>query len=585
MKKRHIKTLKSLADFFEKPASPRQKQYEAVRALVVDKLPVEQVAKKYGYKTSTVYSLLRDVKAEKTELFPTVRKGPREKRTPPEIQRKVFELRNKGLSTVDIHDRIGKIGYEISPKTVERILKEAGYGKLKRRTDSQLGKTSKGRTIPERSEHIDFSTLEPFNVDCPSVGVFFFIPYILESGILDIVGECDLPESSDIGSVQACLSMLLLKLIGNKRLSHMEKYDREPGLGVFAGLNVLPKPTYMSTYSCRCSQESLMEMQEKVVSAFSKRFPSFYKSDFINLDFHSIPHFGDESEMERVWCGAKGKTMKGANTVVAQDAESNAVVYARADILRKEECEEVKKFVAYWKKVKGNVDETLVFDCKFTTYGVLGELDGDGVKFVTLRKRYASLVNKAENLPKSEWRKVEVSIPKRKYRKVSVNESEVILKGCEKPFRQIIVKDHGRSKPTFILTNNRQLEQKDILEVYARRWRVENKIAEMVAFFNLNALSSPIMVRIHFDILWTVIADTLYHVFAADLRRFEKNLAPGIFRKFIDFPGRVVYDGNMFTVKVRKRAHTPILKSLTKLKDPFPVPWLDGKKIQIKWTA
>ena len=71
--------------------------------------------------------------------------------------------------------------------------------------------------------------------------------------------------------------------------------------------------------------------------------------DFINLDFHSIPHFGDESEMEKVWCGAKGKTMKGANTVVAQDAESNAVVYARADILRREEFEEVKKFVAYWK--------------------------------------------------------------------------------------------------------------------------------------------------------------------------------------------------------------------------------------------
>ena len=45
------------------------------------------------------------------------------------------------------------------------------------------------------------------------------------------------------------------------------------------------------------------------------------------------------------------------------------------------------------------------------------------------------------------------------------------------------------------------------------------------------------------------------------------------------------YDGNMFTVKIRKRAHTPILKSVDKLKDPFAVPWLDGKKIQIKWTA
>ncbi len=84
---------------------------------------------------------------------------------------------------------------------------------------------------------------------------------------------------------------------------------------------------------------------------------------------------------------------------------------------------------------------------------------------------------------------------------MSVYESEVKLKGCENTSRQVVVKDHGRNKPTFILTNDRELPLKDILEVYAKRWRVENKLTELVAFFNLNALSSPIMIRIHFDIL------------------------------------------------------------------------------------
>jgi len=93
----------------------------------------------------------------------------------------------------------------------------------------------------------------------------------------------------------------------------------------------------------------------------------------------------------------------------------------------------------------------------------------------------------------------------------------------------------NRKLLTFIITNNKDLPMKDILEVYARRWRIENKLAELVAFFNLNALSSPIMIRIHFDILWTLIADTLYRRFAQDLRRFETNIAPTIFRKFIGF--------------------------------------------------
>ena len=574
-----------MAGYFKKPASPKQKQYEAIRAIVIDGKPIEIAAKRYGYKAGTIYSLLRDARAGKIELFPAVKKGPRQKRTNPEIQDKIIEYRKMRLSTPDIQDRLAEETIRISSRTVERILKDAGFKKLQRRTNKELGKTIKNKIIPERSEHLDFSELEPFSVDCPAVGSFFFIPYILESGIIDIMKECELPDSSDIGSTQACLSMLLLKLIGRKRLSHVGTYDREPGLGIFAGLNVLPKPTYMNTYSCRCSETQLINLQSKIITRLKMNYPDFYCSDYINLDFHSIPHYGDKSEMEKVWCGARGKTMKGANTVFVQDSHSNTILYTRADILRNEEAEEVKKFVTYWKKINGEVDETLVFDCKFTAYKVLDELEDDKIKFITLRKRYAKLIKETLDLPPKEWDKIYISIPKRKYKHVSVHESEVTLKNCSNTFRQIAIKDHGRSTPTFIITNNNELSMKDILEVYAKRWRIENKLAELVAFFNLNALSSPIMIRIHFDILWTLIADTLYHRFAHDLRRFETNIAPTIFRKFIDMPGRVIYDGNKFVIKIRKRAHTPVLKEVEKLQKPFRVPWLSGKTVEIVWTA
>lgn len=270
MSNRHISTQAhgdfDLVDYFSNPATQRQKQYEAVRALVLEKQSVGAVAKKFGYKTSTIYSLLRDAKAGKTELFPPIHKGPQQRRTSPDAQNKIIAYRRQGLSTTDIHFRLEKDGIDISARTIERVLKDAGFGKLKRRTNTELGKTLKNKIIPQRAEVLDFSELEPFKVDTPMTGAFFFIPYILESGILDITKECKLPESSVIGSTQACLSMLCFKLIGGKRLSHMGSYDQEPGLGVFAGLNILPKPTYMSTYSCRCSQTQLMDLQNKVVS-------------------------------------------------------------------------------------------------------------------------------------------------------------------------------------------------------------------------------------------------------------------------------------------------------------------------------
>jgi len=77
--------------------------------------------------------------------------------------------------------------------------------------------------------------------------------------------------------------------------------------------------------------------------------------------------------------------------------------------------------------------------------------------------------------------------------------------------------------------------------VYARRWRIENKLVEPVDFFHLNTLSSPIMIRIFFDLLLSVIASLLYRRFAQDLPRLEK--------------------------------------------EPIEITWLEGRKLKIIYTA
>ncbi len=585
---RQIDTLRynfNLATYFANPQSQRQRQYEAVRAIVLEKESIKNVAKRFQYKIGALYSLLRDVKSGKINLFPAVFKGPSRRRTTETNQNKIIDYRKQNLSTPDIQACLSKEGINISSRTAERILKDCGFGRLKRRTHKELGKTHKNQIISQRSEHLNFSELKPFNVDCPTAGIFFFIPYILESGVLDIVKECNLPESSDIDSRGAALSMLLFKLIGSERLSHISAYDQERGLGAFAGLNFLPKSTYMSTYSCRCSETQLMQLQKKVIFSFKKKYPYFYDGKYINLDFHSIPHYGTESQMQKLWCGAKHQNLKGANTVFAQDSENNTILYTRADLLRNEESDEIKKFINYWKEITGNMNETLVFDCRFTKYTVLDEIADDNIKFITLRKRHQRLVEETLNLPKKAWKRIYLPIPKRKHKYVSIYEQEVRLDGCNNTFRQIIVKDHGRSTPTFVITNDRKLSTEKVLEVYAKRWHIENKLSELIGFFNLNALSSPIMIRIHFDIFWTTVADTLYHIFAQDLRRFESNLAPSVFQKFINMPGRVIYDGEKFLIKIRKRAHTPILKEVENLTKPFHVPWLDNKSVEIVWTA
>ncbi len=577
--------MRELKQFFLNPSTPRQRQYEAIRAIILENLPVEIVSKKFGYTVSTLYSLIRDAKNGQLDLYPEIPKGPKSRRTPEPIQRLIEKLRQENWSGEDIRSQLHQQGYQVSIRTIERILAEAGYPKLPRRTHVQRGQTKRHTQVPERTQALDFPKLEPFIIECPIVGVFFFLPYIIESGILNIVKDCRLPQSSVINAKAAALSMLLLKLIGYERLSHISDFDHEPGLGLFAGLNVLPKATYMQSYSCRTSDLLLLQFQNRLVTHFKEIYPNFYNSSFINLDFHSIPHFGEESQMEKVWCGARGKAIKGANTIFAQDSESNAIIYTRADILRQNEASEILKFVDYWKTTKNNVKETLVFDCKFTNYKILNELMRDNINFITLRKRSQTLLENTLKITDDKWQKVYLPIKKRKHKSGLVYESEVLLRGCSQLVRQIIIRAHGREQPTFVITNNRELALKEVLIAYAKRWHIENKLSELVSFFNLNALSSPLMTRIHFDVLWTVIADTLYIRFAQDLPRFERQRADNIFRHFINMPGQIIFDGENLVIRIRKRAHTPILMGVEKLKNATTVPWLDNRKIKFEWVA
>lgn len=574
-----------LKAFFINPQASKHRQYEALRAYVLEGTPARDVAKQFGFTEKSLYSLAHDLRVGKLELFPELPTGPKGRRITPYVRERLCAFRKQGLSSKDIAKSLCDEDVVISVSTVERVLQEEGFAKLGRRTKKQRSLSKKNTALPNSARNLDFSELKPFQAPCQVAGIFFFLPYIIESGIMEKLDELTLPQTNCIGKRQAFLSLLALKLIGGKRLCHVSQYDHDLGFGLFAGLNVLPKPTYAATYSCLISAQICQQLQSQMVSSLASWAPNSFSGTSINLDFHSIPHFGEQGQMEKVWCGARNKAMKGANTFFAQDAQSSTLLYANADVLRKDGSDEVLRFVEYLKGLKGVVNETLVFDSRLTSYKVLGQLDDAGIKFITLRTRGKKLKEQTDALSAECWEKVKLPIPKRKHKNFLANESEVLLKSCPNPFRQIIMKDHGRAEPTYVITNNRELKLTEVLTEYAQRWRIENTLAELVDFFNINALSSPLMVRIHFDLLLSVVASFLYHRFAQDLPRFEKCLAPEIFRKFIDMPGTVRYDGNLFQVSIRKRAHTPILLGVEKLEKPIEVPWLSEKKVKINFTA
>jgi len=566
--------------YFLYPAHDWQRRYEALRASFVERLPAKIVAERFGYSPSYMHLLRHQFIHGKIDFSEPVPEGKTaRRRVDSKIRLKICNWRGHRLSAGEITQLLSEEGVELSVRTVERVLAEEGFTKLPRRSRLKLGLTVKGAKVPAVSEAITISAATGKHVGCEAAGVFLFAPFIEKLNIRNIVKQAGLPGTKMIPATSYLLSFLALKLIGTERYAHMGDHGFDAGLGLFAGLNVLPKCTAMSTYSYGLDAVHLLRLQKAFVKQANKL--QLYDSSIINLDFHTVPHFGDESVLEKHWAGARNKKMKGALTLFAQDAASKLILYTDADIHRDEADDQVLNFLSFWKGIRRGIKPTFVFDSKFTTYANLSALNTQGIKFITLRRRGKKLIDKVNKL--KSWKRIHITHAKRKYPNPLVYESFVTLRDYEGDLRQVIVRGTGREKPTFLISNDFDSTLELLVSNYARRWRVENVISEAVKFFNLNALSSPILVKVHFDVVMTMIADTLYNMLAQKLRGFQDCDAPKIFRHFVKGKANITVKNGELTVTYPRRAHNPLLRAVPWHRLPKSISWLDSINLNLKF--
>ena len=562
--------------FFLNPMHDWQRRYEALRASFVDRLPARVVAERFGYSPSYINLLRHQFAHDKIDFSEPVAEGKVNRRKIDRATRdKIRSWREHRLSAGEIAQLLSEDGMEVSVRTIERVLAEEGYPRLPRRSRLKVGLTVQGARVPEVAQTIAVDATR--KVTCDSAGVFLFIPFIERLNLAKVVADAGLPGSKSIPALQYFLSFLSLKLIGTERFAHINDHSFDAGLGLFAGLNVLPKCTAMSTYSYALDAVHLLKLQ----SAFVKQAGriGLYDGKIVNLDFHTIPHFGDESVLQEHWAGARNKRMKGALTLMGQDAGSKLILYTAADIQRSEADDQVLEFLSFWRKTQRGADPLLIFDSRFTTYANLSELNALGIKFITLRRRGKALIENLDSL--GPWKQVHIPHAKRKYQNPRVYESMIELNGYSGLVRQVVMRGNGRQRPAFLISNDTDSPVERIISDYARRWRVENVISEAVKFFNLNALSSPILTKVHFDVIMSMIADTLYSMLAAKLRGFEHCDASKIFRHFVKGKGQVELTSGQLTVTFPRRAHNPILRNAPWNRLPEKISWLGDAKMNL----
>jgi hypothetical protein len=391
-----------------------------------------------------------------------------------------------------------------------------------------------------------------------------------------LISEAGYPETSVLSSINSILGFVALKLSNIRRYTTDDIWCMNRGLGLFAGLNVLPKASWFTSYSHRVTRKMNINFLKNLGKLWAEKG---WLSDTANLDFTSIPYWGDDSNLENNWSGTRHKALASLLVALAQDPDTGMITYGDATVRHDNQAGVVVEFLDFYRESCADL-KYLVFDSKFTTYKNLGKLDDKEIKFITIRRRGKEIVESLNKLSPEAWVTTRVSAANGKTRELQVADKIIFLKDYGKNIRQLAITGHGKIKPALIITNDFNIAKELIIKKYAQRWLVEKEISEQIHFFHLNNVSSSMVIKVDFDLAMTILAHNLFRLLAADLDGYSHNTAVTLYEKFLHNSGFVTIDREHITIDMKKKRNLPLLLSAMERFQNIRIPWLQNKKLR-----
>jgi hypothetical protein len=575
------------AGWFTTPAQVNHRRYEALRAFFVDGLTYQQAADRFGYTRWAMVNLVREHRAGRLELFAPARKpGP-----PPGIapakdraRGRVIQLRRQGLSTYEISARLAAEHTPLNRTSVGEILAEEGFGRLLRGpapAQSSSPATAGRDTNLPRAAVLDFGAW-PRRLDTTRAGLLLVLPDLAALDLPGLVRKAGYPGTRVIPAISWLLSLLALKLTRTRRVSHVDDLLADPVAGLLAGLGTLPKKSALTSYSYRLAHDHQRTFLAALDAQMIQAGLATSEQAIFDLDFHAVMHWGADPALDKHYVPQRSQRARSVLTFFAQDTGTHNLVYANADLHKATQAREVLAFCDHWKQVSGADPRMLVMDQKLTTQQVLGELDARGVKFLTLRMRSPALVRYINSLTPADFTTVTLDRPGR-FSRPKVHESAAHLTSYPDTVRQLIVTGLGRDAPTVIITNDHDSKTKALIERYARRMTIEQRLAEIIRAFHTDALSSAVNLNVDLDVMLAVLAQALLAALRTRLPGYATATPDTLQRRFLETPGQITTTDQEVTVRLERRAYAPVLRQAD-LPLATTVPWWGNRTLRYEFS-
>jgi hypothetical protein len=571
--------LRQGADYFLQPARATQRRYEALRAYFVEELPASQVADQFGYSTASVHQMATLLRSGKLQLFADSKPGPKgPRKATGQLREQVLALRAGDHSVTEIAQALTTNGLPVSAQTVWQILQDHGLPRLPRRDEGRRGS-------PARLDPVKAAPLAAWpssaRLPCDHAGLLLLVPAMADLGLHDLVNQAGYPSTSQLDAWQSIGTLLLAKCARRPRVHHIGSLTDDVGLAFTLGLAALPKATHLGTYSYRVRRQSNHHLLTGLVRALQPLGLATGAAGF-NLDFHAIRHHGDDAILDKHYVPRRSQRTRAVLTFFAQDHTSAEMVYANADITTTEQAREILAFADYWQAATGTDPGLLVFDSQLTTYTVLEELNGRGIRWLTLRQRGKAELDRLAALPASAWTTARIQRSGR-YRSPRLHDDLIKLKDIDTRVRQIAITNIGREQPTLLITNDLATPARDLFGRYAERMLIENELDAYIAGFHLDALSSGIPLNVDLDTTLTVIAGNLYRLLARRLPRYQTATPDRLWRHFLDATGTLHITDDQVTCALNLRSYHPILIDGGFADLEVPIPWWEGRTLRFRF--
>lgn len=578
--------------YFSQCSSSSKKRYDSLKDFYFYGHKADDVAKEYGYTLSAFYSLAKEFRSHlKTEegdsfFFKKTSLGRKPMEQTGELDDLIISLRKQNYSSEDIVTVANSKNLKVSYGYVYQFLTKEGFTRLPRRSSKFKSKQTASKIEAPKATVLKIRE-ESFSTS--STGLLCFLPIIHKYGIDSLISNSTYPGTKTISTLSSIMSFLAIKLLGMRRYSVDDMWCMDRGSGLFAGLNVLPKAAWLSSYSHRVTRETNLSFLKSLHLLWAKHN---LLSDTSNLDFTTIPYWGDDAHLENNWSGKRNKALSSMLAVLAHDPDTGIIDYGDTNVMHKNESNVVLEYLDFYRQgVQSRNLKYLVFDSRFTNYENLAKLNHEGIKFLTIRRRGKNIVQAISDLHKSKWKTIRVESSAMKKRSLKVYDDKITLRGyCDKngtpeKLRQVAITGNGKVKPALIITNDFDISAETVVRKYARRWLVEKEISEQIEFFHLNKLSSSMVIKVDFDLTMTILAHNIYRLFAMELERYSAISDKKIYEKFIANSGNVKIKDNSIAIEMKKKRELPLLLETMNRFKKLKYNWLNNMSINFNGAA